>query len=169
MDIKSQKGVTLTELIVTITIMAIIITPISVVFIQGYSGFFTESDKMNAQQCAREVLYGRGVNSYGIMGDLERCDNKLTSVTGKCISIGDSLDDMRVYSLADGVFSYNTSSSAMTYFIDPKVKIKDFQVNLSPPVEGTTDTTIASISITVVYGRSGEVTLSSSYRFPKLD
>lgn len=74
MDIRSEKGLTLVEVIAAITIMGIIMIPISLIFTTAYTNFTNESDKVAAQQAARAVLYGKGINSYGVMGDLERSD-----------------------------------------------------------------------------------------------
>ncbi len=77
MNIKSKKGMTLVEVIATVAIMAVIMIPISLIFTTAYSNFITESDKSIAQQSARAVLYGKGLYgdglfSYGVMGDLQR-------------------------------------------------------------------------------------------------
>lgn len=77
MNIKSKKGMTLVEVIATVTIMAIIMIPISLIFSTAYSNFITESDKSTAQKSARAVLYGKGLYdngliSYGVIGDLQR-------------------------------------------------------------------------------------------------
>lgn len=74
MHIRSEKGLTLVEVIVAIAIMGIIMIPITLVFTTAYTNFTKESDKVAAQQAARDVLYGKGINSYGVMGDLERSD-----------------------------------------------------------------------------------------------
>lgn len=74
MNIRSEKGVTLVEVVVAIAIMGIIMIPISLVFTTAYTNFTKESDKVAAQQGARDVLYGKGIYSYGVMGDLERSD-----------------------------------------------------------------------------------------------
>lgn len=89
MDIKSKKGATLVEVVAAVAIMAIIMLPISLVFTTAYTNFIGESDKAEAQQCAREVLYGKGINSYGVMGDLERSN---ATATNDFIKIKDPID-----------------------------------------------------------------------------
>jgi prepilin-type N-terminal cleavage/methylation domain-containing protein len=175
MDNKSQKGVTLTELIVSIAILGIIVVPISLVFTSGYSSFFKESNKMTAQQCAREALYGKGINSYGIMGDLERCDNTLTYVGSNSITIEDT-SGSAVYYLDNKKLMYKGSgfTEGKDYFSDsPKVVVDDFEARLYSPGDtfdgSATETTIAAISISLSCGNSGNVNLSSAFRFPKIE
>lgn len=81
---KSIKGLTLIEVVVSLAILAIIMVPISLVFTTAFSGLINEADRITAQQSAREILYGKGPNSYGIMGDLDRSD-----ATGDEITIGE--------------------------------------------------------------------------------
>ncbi|PYG85643.1 prepilin-type N-terminal cleavage/methylation domain-containing protein [Ruminiclostridium sufflavum DSM 19573] len=89
MNIKSNKGMTLVEVIATVAIMAAVMIPISLIFTTAYSNFITESDKSEAQKSARAVLYGKGLYgdgliSYGVIGDLQR-----SNVSGEKIIIED--------------------------------------------------------------------------------
>ena len=127
MDIRSEKGLSLVEVVVTVAIMAIIIVPISLVFTTAYTNFTKESDKVAAQQAARDVLYGNNVNSYGvmngIMGDLERSDaasskihigddDSTTTASSISIDYKDALGDSgtKKYSLIGNKLVYSDSN-----------------------------------------------------------
>ena len=185
MDIKSNKGISLVEVIVTVAIMAIIIVPVSMVFITSYTNFISESDKAAAEQCAREVLYGKGINSYGVMGDLERSNasgNRITfedqSETGKyrTIKIKESADTKKYRFDKDNLVLYydDGSGNEKDFFYQEfssnnhQVKVIDFVVekkskgSVIDKVEIDTDVII--ISTTVSCGENGKVKVESSYR-----
>ncbi|HEY5583137.1 MAG TPA: prepilin-type N-terminal cleavage/methylation domain-containing protein [Ruminiclostridium sp.] len=210
MDIKNKKGLTLVEVVVTVAILAIIMIPISLVFTTAYASFIGESDKVTAQQSAREILYGKGINSYGIMGYLERSD-----ATSSSIIIGTELNDVNATGHSISIKDYNVTSTGQTkiyyyeqeaipniwklkykiiasdgltvlsdvdYFINDKssngktVEVKDFVVEKVKRTDGTApatatdkDTDLIKITVTVACGRSGNITLQSSYRFPNIE
>jgi prepilin-type N-terminal cleavage/methylation domain-containing protein len=205
MDIKSKKGVTLVEVIAAVTIMAIILVPVSLVFITAYSNFIGQSDKVAAQQSAREVLYGKGFSSYGIMGDLERSSANSENITiedfidehmpdkgGRSILIKESTTEVSgttkviryTYYDDKGVLYYKEKEATtdINYF-DNEKSSNDHEVNVTgfeavKITKGTvidattgikTDTDMIKIIVTVACGRSGNVTLQSSYRIPNTE
>lgn len=182
MDIKSNKGLSLVEVIVTVAIIGIIMTPISLVFITSYTNFINESDKAAAEQFAREVLYGKGITSYGVIGDLERSDAKPGDVkivggaiTSSSIIIPctygikqyslDSDKNMLIYSDASGSGDYFKGEKSTS---GKEVKIIDFVAGIK--VKGSeinsikTNAEIIEVSVTVETGKSGPVRLESCYR-----
>jgi prepilin-type N-terminal cleavage/methylation domain-containing protein len=68
-----KKGVTLVEVIAAITILGIILTPLTSIFYMGYKNYFVENDRMTAQQSAKEVI-------DTIIGDLRLYENENTEV-----------------------------------------------------------------------------------------
>ncbi len=123
MDIKSKKGMTLVEVIATVAIMAAIMVPISLIFTTAYSNFITESDKSTAQKSARAVLYGKGLYgngliSYGVMGDLQRSNVGSSNIKidllldnnnlnkGRSIAITGDDGKTKRYSFKDGILYY---------------------------------------------------------------
>ena len=174
MNIRCQKGVTLVELVTTVAILAIIIAPISLVFNIGYSQFFKESDNVIAQEGARQIFYGNGINTYGIMGDLARCNNLATTTSGISILIGDEPSNLKAYSFD------NTSKkillNGVNYFdnTDKKdVKVSSFSaitIDAGQIIDGNvTDTKVITVYAEVSYGRSNIIKLSNSYRLPKIE
>ena len=192
MDIKSNKGISLVEVIVTVAIMAIIIVPVSMVFITSYTNFISESDKTTAEQCAREVLYGKGITSYGVIGDLERSNAKSSEISvinndatsSSSITIPYTDDKgykgIKEYIFKDGILNfkdYNTTNSE-DFFKDEKSSNKDINVigfsaemkqkgtdiDTDPSKETIINTNIIKITVTVKCGRSGQIKLESSYR-----
>ncbi len=192
MNIKSNKGLTLVEVIVTVAIMGIIIAPISLVFTTAYTNFNGESDKVAAQQGARDILYGKGIDSYGnrsygIMGDLERSSAKANNITiediiepnkGRSISMPGTIIDKtslkekavtKKYSYIDGVLYYDndTSNSNPVKYIDQKSSTNK-AVIVSDFSAEKIDNKLITISVTVTCG-DGEITLESSYRIPDIE
>lgn len=196
MNIKGKKGVTLVEVVVTVAILAIIIVPISLVFNTAYSSFIGETDKVTAQQSARELLYGKGINSYGIMGDLERSNTTSQAIIvgdvtedinaiGPSISIKDDTGATKVYTyvpdaVLGGKLFYKTITpggltvSDVDYFDNDKssngrdVMVNDF-IAEKIKKDSVTDTDMIKITVTVACGKSGNITLESSYRFPNIE
>lgn len=189
MNIKSSRGVTLVEVIVTIAILAIIVIPVSTIFSTAYSSFIAEADKITAQQSAREILYGKGINSYGVMGDLERSnatvgdvliDNNSASMTGQSISITcdngsimqysfrmDPGGEQQLFYKAAGGIEENYFENATSSNNNPVI-VKSFTVSKKqrlPYMEND----IIDISVTVLCGRSGDISLQSTYRFPDIE
>lgn len=189
MNIKSNKGLSLVEVIATVAIMAIIIIPISLVFTTSYSNFNIESDKAAAQKAAREVLYGKGFSSYGVMGDLERSNagsDKITigDIIDASVNSISILDDAGVkkiyyYNQATQELKYKNELTDENYFLNETstngraIIVKKFDVKKI--TRGTTidsvilDTDIIRVTVTVECGRSGNITLESSYRIPNIE
>ncbi len=192
MNLKSNRGVTLVEVIVTIAILAIIVIPVSTIFSTAYSSFIAEADKITAQQSAREILYGKGINSYGVMGDLERSnatvgdvliDNSAAAMAGRSISITYDNGEILQYSFrtdSDGELQLlykNAAGNEENYFGNDKssnnnpVIVKSFVVSkvnkLTDDIE--LDNYVLNISVTVWCGRSGDISLQSTYRFPDIE
>lgn len=203
---KSEKGITLVEVVVSVAILAIIMLPISLAFTTAYSSFINEADKITAQQSAREVLYGKGLGSYGIMGDLER-----SNAAGEEITIGDFIDEsgtkgrtisikypdatIRQYKFiqdavnGDKLFYRtvapdNSILSEQNYFENDyssngnKVVVKSFSaekiskgadIDPDPGKTTVTDTDIIKLQVSVCCGKSGDITLESSYRIPDIE
>jgi hypothetical protein len=197
MDIKSTKGVTLTEVIAVVTIMLMIILPLSYVFTTAYTSFITESDKAAAQQAAREILYGKGFGYHGVMGDLERCnatsreiivggDTHDVAFSGQSISIPD--DD------TGGVIRYtfipdSTNGGRLVYekldseshlilsenyigenWTNGKIIINDFSIQKIKRTDaGTDDNDKITVTVVVSCGKSGNITVESSYRLPEIE
>lgn len=194
MNIKSNKGVTLVEVMVTVAILAIIIIPVSTIFNTAYSSFIAEADRITAQQGAREVLYGKTLSSYGskygLMGDLERSNATSAginiddepgdiSISGQSISIRDSGGSTKKYSFETDLdgrkkLFYENSEGKTDYFRDDMssnnrpVVVKEFTVE-KVKRHTETDSDILNISVTVLCGKSGEITLNSTYRFPDIE
>jgi len=209
MDMKSKKGVTLVEVVTAVAIMAIILVPVSLVFTTAYSNFTVQSDKVTAQQSARQVLFGKNVNlcgiMNGIMGDLERSDAASSKIdigdgsttTASSISIHYKDDTgksgTKKYSLNGNKLDYSDSNikpsnpssprgGSVDYFNgekspnDKEVNVTDFVVEKVNKITDTptgtdkkTDTDLIRITVTVLCGRSGDITLQSSYRIPNIE
>jgi len=192
MDIKSKKGASLVEVIAAIAIMAIIMVPISLVFTTAYSSFIGQSDKVAAQQSAREVLYGKGMSSYGVMGDLERSNVPSGEITigGTSVLIpftevvgGVEVTGFKKYSFDGSVLYYEETGKSVVDYFDSEtssngseVRVTDFQAQkvnkVKDPVTGIdkeTETDLIQITVTVICGKSGKITLQSSYRIPNIE
>ncbi len=188
MNIKSKKGMTLVEVIATVAIMAVIMIPISLIFSTAYSNFITESDKSMAQKSARAVLYGKGLYgdgliSYGVIGDLQRSNvsgDKIllgNLVTNKyhSISISDNNGLLYKYSLKGNKVEYiywdSSGNLVKEDYLNEKsvykkdVKVLDFVVEEIG--KGTNiDNDLIKVYIKVECGKSGPIELESSYRIP---
>lgn len=200
MNIKCKKGMTLVEVIATVAIMAAIMVPISLIFTTAYSNFITESDKSTAQKSARAVLYGKGLYgngliSYGVMGDLQR-----SNVGGSKIEIGYNIngDTNRGNSISilnnsnSPIKTYKFNGTKLEYiYINDKgnpvqedffekdtsdkneVRVLDFIVEkqkkgtiIDPITKSATDNDLIKVYVEVEYGKSGKIALESSYRIP---
>lgn len=188
MDIKSNKGISLVEVIATVAIMAIIMVPISLIFITSYTNFISESDKAVAEQCAREVLYGKGISSYGVMGDLER-----SSASKNRIKLEDNFETgkYRIIKITDSagstgtqkIYRFDKDERKLFYddgsgekdFFDQESSINNHTIEVIDFVaeyksKGTVinkaeiDTDVVIISATVLCGKSGNIKVESSYR-----
>lgn len=76
----SKKGFTLTELIVTVTLMGIVLIPVALMLNTVLRNYFKENDTMVAQQTAREIFYGNGGSISGVIEDMRKNDSTQISV-----------------------------------------------------------------------------------------
>lgn len=154
-----KKGLTLVEVIASLAILGIIMTPLTSIFYMGYKNYFVENDRMTAQQTAKEVV-GR------IIDDLRAYENEYTEAdtsSGKTLTIKDSVnfpEDTIVYTFEENqkmVFRNGTP------LIDnPAVLITGFLVQETIP--SGFDSYMIKISVTVKTGKSEEINLEGSYR-----
>ena len=199
MDIKSKKGMTLVEVIATVAIMAAIMVPISLIFTTAYSNFITESDKSTAQKSARAVLYGKGLYgngliSYGVMGDLQRSNVGGSKI--KIVDINDDTNRENSISILDNsnspILTYKFDGTKLEYiYINDKgdtvkedyfendssdkkeVKVLDFSVEMKkkgidkdPITQALIANDLIEVYVEVECGKSGKIALESSYRIP---
>ena len=154
-----KKGVTLVEVIAAITIVGIILTPLTSIFYMGYKNYFVENDRMTAQQSAKEVI-------DTIIGDLRLYENENTEVdtlTGKSLTIKDSDNfpgDEIVY-LFDEVQKKVLRNE--TYLLENSdILVTDFTVRETKPLGY--DSSLIKIDVTIKIGKSEEISLEGSYR-----
>ena len=199
MNIKSKKGMTLVEVIATVAIMAVIMVPISLIFTTAYSNFITESDKSTAQKSARAVLYGKGLYgngliSYGVMGDLQRSNVGGSKI--KIVDINDDTNRENSISILDNsnspILTYKFDGTKLEYiYINDKgdtvkedyfendssdkkeVKVLDFSVEMKkkgidkdPITQALIANDLIEVYVEVECGKSGKIALESSYRIP---
>lgn len=182
MNIKSEKGVTLTEVIGAVTILMILMVPLSFIFTTTYNKCVVEADKVAAQQVAREILYGDGINYNGIIGDLEKSNAKIGTESSD-VNIDDTLparcsisipasDGNRVYlydsNVEGGVVLYNGKTINEKSSSGKDTKIVGF--NLQKILKNDFyDHDQLRIQVKVSCGKSGNVEVESSYRFPNIE
>ncbi|WP_010252566.1 type IV pilus modification PilV family protein [Acetivibrio cellulolyticus] len=154
-----KKGTTLVEVIASLVIVGIILTPITSIFYMGYKNYFVENDRMTAQQAAKDVL-------EIITKDLRFYENKYTEVdaiTGKSLIIKDGTNfpgDEIVYSFDEGqkmilrnnVALLEDNTILITNFSVQEIKLSDY------------DSSLIKISVTVKSGKSDEINMEGSYR-----
>ncbi|EPR09950.1 prepilin-type N-terminal cleavage/methylation domain-containing protein [Ruminiclostridium papyrosolvens] len=188
MNIKSEKGVTLTEVIGAVTILMILMVPLSFIFTTTYDKCVVEADKVAAQQVAREILYGDGINFNGIMGDLEKSNAKIGDLhksnskssevviedippDGCSISIPAS-NGIREYlydsNVGGGVVLYNGKRINDKSSSGKEINITGFTVQ---PIykNDLNDNDQLRVQVRVLCGKSGIVEVESSYRFPNIE
>ncbi len=178
MNIKSEKGVTLTEVIGAVTILLILMVPLTFIFTTTYARCVLEADKAAAQQVAREVLYGDGINFNGIIGDLEKSNAKSGEVV-----IEDKLPDGCSLSIPDnkrireylyepdsngGVIKYNGLSINGKSSSGKEIEIIDFTLQKILKNDFN-DHDQLRVQVKVACGKSGIVEVESSYRFPNIE
>ncbi|NLD45706.1 MAG: prepilin-type N-terminal cleavage/methylation domain-containing protein [Clostridiaceae bacterium] len=153
-----QKGTTLTELLVSIAILCIIMSPVYLVINTGYRYYFIENDNMLAKESSRIIM-------EKIIEDLRMYENEYTEAAdpnGYILVIKDA-----------GYFPEN--ELIYTYFKDLKVlKRNGINVLDNPQVEVVAfsavqeiqnyDSWIIEIGISVRTGKSDVINLQSSYR-----
>ena len=176
MNIKSEKGVTLTEVIGAVTILLMLMVPLTFIFTTTYTKCVVEADKVAAQQVAREVLYGDGINFNGIIGDLENSNPKSSEVVnilpnGCRISIPAN-SGFREYlyeqKSSGGVIKYNGNRINEKSSSGKEINITDFTVQLINKND-LNDNDQLRVQVRVSCGKSGIVEVESSYRFPNIE
>jgi prepilin-type N-terminal cleavage/methylation domain-containing protein len=153
-----QKGTTLVELIVSLAILSIILSPISLVIYLGYKDFYVESENMNAQQNAKEVL-------DKILEDLRMYENEHTKVDNsvvKTLIIKDNIhfpgDELIYTYLPDQKMVYRNSSPVLEGI---ETEVVDFGI------EETIlnyDTWVIDVDISIKVSKSDIIKLQTSYR-----
>lgn len=71
--LKNRKGVTLAEMVLTIALLGIIMTPLTLVVMQGFNSYDVESNTVAAQEAARNIM-------NGIMEDLRENESNAVNV-----------------------------------------------------------------------------------------
>lgn len=182
MNIKSEKGVTLTEVIGAVTILLMLMVPLTFIFTTTYSKCVVEADKVAAQQVAREILYGDGINFNGIIGDLEKSNAKIGTESSD-VNIDDTLparcsisipasDGNRVYlydsNVGRGVVLYNGKKINEKSSYGKEINIVGF--NLQKILKNDLDDNDQlRVQVRVSCDKSGNVEVESSYRFPNIE
>lgn len=177
MNIKSEKGTTITEIIAAVAILAMLMIPLSYIFTTSYTKFITESDRAAAQQVAREILYGDGLNFNGIIGDLEKSglqsdEVNIENLSGNGLRISiPAATGSRIYEyLPDsngGEFKYNSKKINEKSSAGYKIKINDFTVQKVS--ENDNNDSQIRVQVKVSCHNSGIVEVESSYRFPDIE
>ena len=175
MNIKSEKGATLTEVIGAVTILLILMVPLTFIFTTTYARCVLEADKAAAQQVAREVLYGDGINFNGIIGDLEKSNAKSNKVVineeGCSISIPANSGFREYLYEPDsngGVIKYNGLSINGKSSSGKEIEIIDFTLQKILKNDFN-DHDQLRVQVKVACGKSGIVEVESSYRFPNIE
>jgi|GEM_PF-1896250 len=160
-----NKGMTLVELIAAMTIMGIILTPITGIFYYGYSNYFVENDRMIAQQSAKEV-----VNK--IINDLRVYENQFTEIDeleGRFLIIKDSVnfpegeEIVYEYDEVQNMILRNGKNLLGEELLDEiDVLVNDFYVKETKP-EGY-DSSIINIVVAVQKGKSDELSVEGVFR-----
>lgn len=159
MRIINRKGMTLVELIAAMTILGIILTPLTGIFYFGYRNYFIENDRMTAQQSAKEVL-------NKIIDDLRTYENAFTEIdtlTGKSLTIKDSVnfpEDEIVYLFDEE--QKTVFKNGINILHNSDVFINDFSIQETKPLGY--DSSLIKIVVTVQTGKSDEVSIEGSFR-----
>lgn len=154
-----KKGLTLVEVITSLAILGIIMTPLTSIFYLGYRNYFVENDRMTAQQTAREVI-GR------IMDDLRAYENENTEVdllTGRTLTIKDSVnfpEDLIVFTFDEN--ERMVFRNGIPLIDNTAILITGFGVQETQP--SGFDSHVIKITVTVKTGESEEIKLEGSYR-----
>ncbi len=179
MNIKSEKGVTLTEVIGAVTILLILMVPLTFIFTTTYAKCVVEADKVAAQQVAREILYGDGINFNGIIGDLAKSNAKIGAkssevnipLNGCSISIPAS-NGNREYlydsNVGGGVVLYNGKRINEKSSSGKDIEIVGFHLQTILK-NNFNDHDQLRVQVRVSCGKSGIVEVESSYRFPNIE
>lgn len=149
---RSTKGMTLIELIVSLSIMGIILAPISLVFYSGYGNFYNENDDMINIDKSREVM-------DSIITDLRMNESPSVAVSDEGNTLFIKEDLIYTYSpdekmlLKNGIPVFpDEVNASMNHFKVEEVKHSDY------------DSSLINIAFTLKVGRSEEITLQNSFR-----
>ena len=175
MNFKSEKGVTLTEVIGAFTILLMLMVPLTFIFTTTYSKCVVEADKTAAQQVAREVLYGDGINYDGIIGDLEKSNSLISEVdippNGCSISIP-AKNGISEYlyepDSSGGVIKLNGKRINEKSSSGKDIKIRGFYLQKILK-DNFNDHDQLRVQVRVSCGKSRIVEVESSYRFPNIE
>lgn len=148
---KSKKGLSMIEVIVTVVILGVILTPITVMLSSWYKSFFKESDIEMVQMRSNEVM-------QAIMGDLRVYGDQNSTVQdgGNTLYIKNGLT--YTYSLADqkllcsGVDVINNTNLLVIYFHVSERKPSGY------------DSSLIDIELKIATQKGEEVDLKNSYR-----
>lgn len=165
MKFMNSKGVTLTELMVSIAIIGVIMAPLSLVFYTGYNNYFIENDTMNTQQNARDAM-------DGIINDFRKFENfnKKYSASNeliKLVTVANQLDikcgtqDTQIityYFLNSRIMKRMPDGSEFV-FCNDVVSFTAEEINTSQH-----DSNIINIAIQVKTGHGETTTVQNSYR-----
>lgn len=149
---RSRKGLTLIELIVSLSIMGIILAPISLIFYSGYSNFYYENDDMINIEKSREIM-----------------DNIITDLRmNESPSIAVSDEGNTLFIKEDLVYKYSPEGKMLFKNGIPvipegeKANMSRFKVEEVKPSDY--DNKLINITFTLKVGRSREITLQNSFR-----
>ncbi|MDQ2085288.1 prepilin-type N-terminal cleavage/methylation domain-containing protein [Herbivorax sp. ANBcel31] len=156
MNIKGNKGITLTELMMTIALLGIIIPSVSLVLYIGYKSYYVEKDTMQAQQHAKEIM-------DMIVTDLRRYDNINTYINEieKKLVIKEEENEELIYTYSkESKNIYRNNEPIIEY--GKEIKITNFKVEEIDSEDF--DNNLFSIGIFVKAERTEEIKLETLYR-----
>jgi prepilin-type N-terminal cleavage/methylation domain-containing protein len=149
----TRKGMTLVELITAMTILGIILTPLTGIFYFGYRNYYVENDRMTAQQSAKEI-----VNI--IINDLRAHENQFTQIdTDNSLKMQDS-DSEIVYVYDEEHKTILRNGISLTE--DRDVLITNFSIEEIEQMEY--DSNLIKIVVTVQKGKSDDISIEGVYR-----
>ncbi len=149
---RGRKGLTLVEVMMSLTIMGIILVPISLTFYSGYSNYYYENDDMINIQKTREVM-------DNIISDLRMNESSFTEVTdeGNTLFIKEGLfytyspGDKMIFKNGIPIFE-NAGDISINYFKFEETMPADY------------DSSLINVTLKMKVRRSEEITLQNSYR-----
>lgn len=153
-----QKGTTLTELLVSIAILCIIMSPVYLVFNTGYRYYFIEKDNMLAKESSRIIM-------ERIFEDLRMYENEYTEASdpdGYTLVIKDANyfpEDVLVYTYIPELKVLNRNGISVVD--NPIVQVVSFSAVQKIM---NYDSWIIDINVGVKTGKSDVINLQSSYR-----
>ncbi|HHV60711.1 MAG TPA: hypothetical protein GXX49_10585 [Clostridiaceae bacterium] len=148
-NLRSNKGISLTELMVTVTILIVVMTPVSLLFTSSYKNFFIEEDTVKAQEQARYAM-------ETILTDLARHNsgNIQISPEGELVIVPGSL----VYEMDGNEIKKKNPSELSEIIICTDVK--DFKVKITSSLADP----LVEIEIETQKGRGRKINLKNAYR-----